>query len=206
MIYLVGRLSQQSRIIMMALAIMLVCTPFSALASSGEKGTIHYVSLGDSLAAGQIFDKTYGNGFVDFIAGDLEANGYDVSVKNHGVSGYTSGQVLTDLPEQSEDLAQADIITLSVGANDILSVVLPWINEVDLSLVEYLSKEKVAELMAKKDELEAGIQAELDKILQASNTLGDISLLQGEVLAYFNQPEMAPYQSFVADFWKRWKK
>ena len=76
---------------------MLAFTPMSALADTGEKKTVNYVALGDSLAAGVYFNKSVGTGYADHIKSDLESIGYEVNLDNQGKSGYNSGDVLDNL-------------------------------------------------------------------------------------------------------------
>ena len=103
---------------------MLAFTPLSALADTGEEKTVNYVALGDSLAAGVYFDKSVGTGYADHIKSDLEFIGYEVKLDNQGQSGANSGDVLAKLMNNKE-LAIADIITISVGANDVLPALQP---------------------------------------------------------------------------------
>ena len=114
------------RIWVIMLALLLAFMPMSVLADAGKK-EINYVSLGDSLAWGQLSGtKTQGKGYTGYIAGQLEAYGYDVNTENFGVRGATTSEVLagiTDEEEKQKDaLKDADIVTISAGANDLLSV------------------------------------------------------------------------------------
>lgn len=91
----------------------------TVLAEKREKIEIHYISLGDSLAAGLLYDGEHGDGYVGDIVKTLNTNGYQVNMVNKGVSGFTSSEVLETLPNNKE-LSKADIVTISVGANDLL--------------------------------------------------------------------------------------
>jgi putative cell wall-binding protein/lysophospholipase L1-like esterase len=99
---------------------------------------LNYVALGDSLAEGYAPDGTIGKGYADYLADDIRAAGllgeFD---KRYAVPGFTSQDILaalqddkhTDIPGSTDSLginkrlAQADIITLDIGANDLLDAV-----------------------------------------------------------------------------------
>jgi len=107
--------------------LMLFLFPFSARAESAPvKPVLNYVALGDSLAAGFLNSGTIGNGYPVFIKQKLEENaGYTVQLINEGVGGYTTTDVLNQLNNEKvkEAIGQAGLITLDIGANDILKKV-----------------------------------------------------------------------------------
>ncbi len=114
---------KQSQALLLIMMFLLIIAPMSTLAETEENENVVYVALGDSLAEGLLSDgKSFSIGYVGNIALDLEKRGYEVFTKNYGVSGFTSSQVLEQL-SSVEELPDADIITLSVGANDILPLV-----------------------------------------------------------------------------------
>ena len=86
-----------------------------------------YVALGDSLTQG-VGDTTNQGGFVPLVAQSLtNEEGYQVDVKNFGVAGNTSNQILKRMKEQAEiadALSKADLMTLTVGGNDLRKVIL----------------------------------------------------------------------------------
>jgi lysophospholipase L1-like esterase len=118
--------------IMMTMIISLV-TPLKTHAI-GEK--VHYVALGDSLAAGQIAKKadgtvTFDKGFTGVIAEHFEKQGILASYSNKfSVSGYTTQNVLDDLMSNKEvegkkiqdTLKTATVISVTAGANDVLRI------------------------------------------------------------------------------------
>jgi lysophospholipase L1-like esterase len=92
---------------------------------------VHYVALGDSLAAGQTPYKTLDKGFAGIIAEHFEKNGTLASYTNKfAVSGYTSQNVLDDIVNNKEvdgkkiqdTLRAANYVTVTAGANDVLQV------------------------------------------------------------------------------------
>lgn len=107
-----------------------------AAAMTGNKGEpAHYLALGDSLAAGMVETGEIGTGYADFLADTLEEAHLLASYnKGFAVPGYTTEQILNELnndvkkpsSETGENVSlvdevkKADVITISVGANDVL--------------------------------------------------------------------------------------
>lgn len=92
--------------------------------SDNYKQTVHFVALGDSLTQG-VGDETNRGGFVPLVADGLknEYNLSTVQTENFGVSGERSDQILKRLNKDEElqrSLESADMITLTVGGNDLL--------------------------------------------------------------------------------------
>jgi len=94
--------------------------------------TVDYVALGDSLAAGQkptaigsTSAKLYGTSYPKFIRDDLSGKGMLNSYANFGVSGYQTWQIFGDLYDPNsathKAILEAEIITLDIGANDLLA-------------------------------------------------------------------------------------
>ncbi|MBP2100312.1 SGNH/GDSL hydrolase family protein [Enterococcus rivorum] len=94
---------------------------------SNAKEVIHFVAIGDSLTEG-IGDLTNSGGFVPLVAKDLQEK-YDlngVETDNFGKNGDRSDQILKRIKKNEEiqkSLQSADIITLTVGGNDLMKVV-----------------------------------------------------------------------------------
>lgn len=94
-----------------------------------------YLALGDSLAAGMDHLGEMGDGYADYLAATMEETGLLNSFdKSFAVPGYTTKDVLKDLEENAtrEDadgnsiklhdaIANAGLITISAGANDVLA-------------------------------------------------------------------------------------
>ncbi len=91
--------------------------------SAAETKPVHYLSLGDSLAAGQYPDQSFGMGYSEWITAYLEANEtLGSSSKEFAKSGYTTEQILNEIgtkPEVQAAIKKADIISISAGANDL---------------------------------------------------------------------------------------
>jgi GDSL-like Lipase/Acylhydrolase. len=100
----------------------------------GKERTIHYIALGNSLAAGfQNDGSVNGRGYPHFIKMGLENLGYSVQMENYGVGGFRTIDVFNQLhdPVVLQAVANADIITLDAGANDLLRAI--DIRNLDLS-------------------------------------------------------------------------
>lgn len=84
-----------------------------------------YVALGDSLAAGQNpYGAENGYSYTNSIKNMLAKSGKAGSYQNFGVSGYTSQDIISQLgePKVAKSLADAEIITLNIGANDLIGL------------------------------------------------------------------------------------
>ncbi len=131
-------------IFVLALLFQLVAFPFHVKATETNKQAsswvtpVNYLALGDSLAFGIGPDGLPGKGYPDFLAETLDERDVLNSFnKGFTVSGYTAENVLDDLHNNvskpiigigqeekkltlHESIEEADVITISVGANDIL--------------------------------------------------------------------------------------
>lgn len=160
------------------LVILLAISPLSVLAEGENENTINYVALGDSLAAGVLSDGSVGSGYVGMIEGDLETNGYEVNVHNKGVPGAKTGDVLAGLPGIPE-LADADVITISAGANDILAVLQPVLQPILESGINPadLTPDKIAELQ---QAAQVAAQAAETAKNGASNAISGLSINESQ--------------------------
>lgn len=106
-------------------SLLLLLAAVASPVAAKQEG-LHYVALGDSLAAGQTPDRKIGTSYTDMIAQKLKGDGVLGSfTKEFAVPGYTTAEVLRDMqkPEQQQAIMKADIITISAGANDLLKLV-----------------------------------------------------------------------------------
>ncbi|MEK4230792.1 SGNH/GDSL hydrolase family protein [Solibacillus sp. FSL H8-0538] len=86
----------------------------------------NYIVLGDSLAAGQTPYSQIDAGYTDFIALQLTRSGQLANfTKELAFPGYTVANVLASVQTERADelLADATLITISAGANDLLRLV-----------------------------------------------------------------------------------
>ncbi|MFQ9705802.1 MAG: SGNH/GDSL hydrolase family protein [Limosilactobacillus pontis] len=89
-----------------------------------ERKHVKLVALGDSLTHGQ-GDETNNGGYVGIIKKKIEHRykRTTVTTVNYGVSGDRSDQILARLNSQKkirQDLRQANVITMTVGGNDLM--------------------------------------------------------------------------------------
>ncbi|MBR4960033.1 MAG: hypothetical protein IKY52_03970 [Clostridia bacterium] len=91
-----------------------------AVSTEAEQTPLVYVSLGDSIARGYGLDNIAADRF-SAVAGRLWEADSPVEVYNYGVDGQTSTELLEMLTEVSlPGLADADVISVSIGANNVL--------------------------------------------------------------------------------------
>lgn len=109
-----------------------------------EKTEFHYVALGDSLTEG-VGDTTGQGGFVPLLAQSMTNDyGYEVEYQNFGISGNTSNQILKRMKEKQElklALQEANLLTITVGGNDLRKVIIKNITNLKLSTFDKPAKE-----------------------------------------------------------------
>ncbi|MBM7661659.1 lysophospholipase L1-like esterase [Bacillus mesophilus] len=108
---------------MLLIGALALSLPTYSSAKAEKKIDVDYVSLGDSLAAGQTPYGKINLGYADFLKDRMEQSQYEVDFEKFGVLGYTSGQLLLDVlnnPNVQNEIKEADMITLDIGANDVL--------------------------------------------------------------------------------------
>lgn len=99
------------------LLIISLVLPISAFAADNEE-KINYVLLGDSIARGAgVLNPD------EACYGLMVANTNGYNYVNHGIDGYTSTALLQllDKEDVAKDVAEADIISISIGGNDFLT-------------------------------------------------------------------------------------
>ncbi|HFU4455177.1 TPA: SGNH/GDSL hydrolase family protein [Streptococcus suis] len=103
-----------------------------------------YLALGDSLTEG-VGDLTGQGGFVPLLAQSLTNEyGYEVAYQNFGISGNTSNQILKRMKEDKDlklALKQADLLTVTVGGNDLRKVVVKNLTNLKVSTFDKPAKE-----------------------------------------------------------------
>lgn len=127
--------------------------------TSDKKKVVTHVAIGDSLTKG-VGDSTNQGGFVPLLAQSLtNETGLEFKAINYGVSGNTSSQILTRMQEKKEirkDLKQAQLLTITVGGNDLRKAILEDTSNLDLDRFDKPSKTYVKNLkqiieLARKD-------------------------------------------------------
>lgn len=153
-----------------------------------------YAALGDSLTEG-VGDATGQGGFVPLFAKDIEnKTDSSVSSQNFGKAGDTSTQIYNRMMKSkkiTDGLKKADIITITIGGNDVLKVIrdnvskLSSMTEKDFTKPEELYQARVKKL--------------LDKIRE-DNPKAQIYVLGIYNPFYLNFPELTVMQN-VIDSW-----
>src|SRR5699024_10860461 len=84
---------------------------------------VKVVALGDSLTKGS-GDETKNGGYIGVLDDTLNAEQQQVEFQNFAISGSRSGQLLNRLEEEEViyAVADADIVLITIGANDIMQV------------------------------------------------------------------------------------
>lgn len=88
------------------------------------KSDLEIVAIGDSLTQG-VGDETDNGGYVGILENTLNESTQTVNIENYGKRGNRTDQLLKRLekPEIAASLANADVIIITIGANDIMKVV-----------------------------------------------------------------------------------
>ncbi|MCA0150457.1 cell wall-binding repeat-containing protein [Rossellomorea vietnamensis] len=122
-------LKRSLKVLTGAVTVALMVAPTTTLAEVKEEQTyVDYLALGDSLAAGVLYDNSLGKGYPDLLAEEFKEDGFQVDFnKSFAVPGYTSKQVLADIQDPAKglhkEIMEADTITLDAGANDLLQLI-----------------------------------------------------------------------------------
>lgn len=146
-------------------SLCLLCSTGTAVGATSRQTLperVDYVALGDSITAGWGSPAIRGarvNGFAAQVHRQLQTRG-PADLHNLGVPGLTSGQFLFLLdhwPESSDVIKHADLITLSLGGNDII-----W--------ADYKSPGDEAKMREALSKYEANIEEILGKIRLLNRT------------------------------------
>ncbi|WP_240190012.1 SGNH/GDSL hydrolase family protein [Bacillus sp. P14.5] len=98
------------------------------------------VSIGDSLTQG-VGDETGNGGYVGILNNTFQENEINIKIDNFGKRGNRTDQLLKRLEEKeiADSIAQADVVLITIGANDIMKIVKS--NLIDLKM-ETFEEEK----------------------------------------------------------------
>jgi lysophospholipase L1-like esterase len=111
-----------SRGLLLALAAMMLGLLLNTRAAGGAGSTIHYLALGDSLAAWAVYDDaTYGRGYVEYVTDSVQPPPPRVvAVNNLGFGFATSADLLQQLaePDVRASVAASDVVTWDIGLVD----------------------------------------------------------------------------------------
>ncbi|MGJ9384197.1 GDSL-type esterase/lipase family protein [Salipaludibacillus sp. CF4.18] len=110
--------------------------PSGVSAKTMKHDTLYYVALGDSLAAGYTptfpgGDPFDDSGYPEYLKTRLEQSNYTTELNNLAVGGNQTTDVLAQLGDRTiiSEIQRANIITLNIGANDILQLLLSGASE-----------------------------------------------------------------------------
>ncbi|SEP70234.1 Lysophospholipase L1 [Virgibacillus subterraneus] len=125
-------------------------TKFREIISGALQGTIdfftnkeaHVAAIGDSLTQG-VGDKVVDGGYIGILDNTINKDNQLVTFENYGKRGNRSSQLLKRLeqPEIAQSVKEADIVLITIGANDIMQVVKE--NFSDLTIKDF-SQERIA--------------------------------------------------------------
>ena len=145
-------------------AVMAVTMVLGGMNVFAADENVRYIALGDSIAAG------YGLKYPDTQSYPaLFANANKLTYANYGVNGLTTTQLIDAIDNGTYDISGADIITVSIGSNDLMRPIIntfaaeiginPNSESFDqdaIDRIEYLKKnESASQLKARLDRLEA---------------------------------------------------
>lgn len=103
---------------------------------TSQVNSLNYIAIGDSLTQG-VGDSSHQGGFIPLLSQSIKISyGYEVTAANFGVSGNTSKQILKRMQEDTdlqESLAEADLMTLTVGGNDVMAVIRKNLSDLDIT-------------------------------------------------------------------------
>jgi lysophospholipase L1-like esterase len=88
------------------------------------KKDLQVVAIGDSLTQG-VGDETKNGGYVGILNNTFEENNIDINIENYGKRGNRTDQLLKRLEKKeiAESIQHADIVFITIGANDIMKIV-----------------------------------------------------------------------------------
>ncbi|MBP1948946.1 GDSL-type esterase/lipase family protein [Virgibacillus litoralis] len=125
-------------------------TKFREIISDALQGTIdfftnkeaHVTAIGDSLTQG-VGDDVVDGGYIGILDNTINKDNQLVTFENYGKRGNRSSQLLKRLeePKIAQSVEEADIVLITIGANDIMQVVKE--NFSDLTIKDF-SQERIA--------------------------------------------------------------
>src|SRR5690625_5122487 len=125
---------KQSRFSVVVLVFFLAIMPsttFATTKADQTKSELTYIAIGDSLTEGLLENGEFSEtgGYYGHIVNALIVNGYTVDSINYAKAGATSAEVLAQMEHLTNHPNGADILTVSVGANDIVPYLKPLSNK-----------------------------------------------------------------------------
>lgn len=110
----------------MTMLVLILLVSGAATSQAAVQAPVKYVAIGDSLAAGQTPESEIDAGYADMISMELGRHqSVALYTKDLAFPGFTTRDVLDRITsaEAQDELKQANLITVSAGANDLLKLV-----------------------------------------------------------------------------------
>ena len=114
----------RKRMLAVLLSIVMVLGMLPVTASAGEGENPVYLALGDSITTGYAPGGKVDVPFADRVA---EAQGYELT--NLAEDGETSASLLTKLTSGAIDVTNTDLITITIGGNDLMGALYAYLAE-----------------------------------------------------------------------------
>ena len=110
------------KFIFIGLLIFTLTTTTIRISPNKKEGVITYVAIGDSITEGLLENRELSvtNGYYGYVADALRNSGYEINAYNFAKSGATSPEILAQLHVVNQQLKTPDILTMSVGINDLI--------------------------------------------------------------------------------------
>ena len=123
--------SKSAFIILVVVIIIITSTAFATSKADQTKNELTYIAIGDSITEGLLENGTFSEtgGYYGHIVNALIVNGYTIDSANYAKAGATSAEVLAQVEHLTNHPNGADILTVSVGANDIVPYLKPLSNK-----------------------------------------------------------------------------
>jgi lysophospholipase L1-like esterase len=110
---------------------------------------LQVVAIGDSLTQG-VGDETKNGGYVGILNNTFENNNIKVTIENYGKRGNRTDQLLKRLEKEeiAASIQKADIVLVTIGANDIMKIVRSNFTNLQLELFEKEEQQYIERLTA----------------------------------------------------------
>ncbi len=155
--------------------------------------TVDYVSLGDSYASGQTpYKDPDGYGYSDMIRDELADHGMLGRYSKKGVSGYRTIDLLNQLPGLRNLLHDAELVTIDIGINDILSLeeMKAWVLDPSYKNLTALQHEAEGRIKTVKENIAA--------VIEGIKTVNQKSCPLIYIMGYFDAfPEVEEMQPII---------
>lgn len=130
-----------------------------------------YVALGDSICRGYGLSDIENESYPSLLAKD-----WGMDYINYGVDGLKSAELLQEINNGSYNIANADVITVSIGSNDLLSPLIDIIaNTLGVTVDENVAQNIAAKLSADYEQNPTKLMASIAEIKEQLNNNGELN-------------------------------